>query len=204
MSDSMSIEPEGWGIPAGATVDVLTAFPVQGGGAAPLGGATPAPITLQAPAADRTGYVWAGGAWGERRAGQRVQLATLSDPFANLTQWWPGQYIARDSANKSYSTGFWNNVAAYSAEADREILYRWTAKLSEGPSTSATISVWRRPYGGVEYDTGITISVPAGETLATNYADDLTLYAGDDVMFSTDTYISVQHVQIYAHRLDNS
>lgn len=205
MSDTFNIEP--LGAPQatpGASVDVQTSYPIQGGGAAPIGGATLAPITLRTPSVDRSEFVWAGGAWGERRAGQRVELALLSDPFSNLTQWWPGQYIARDSSNKTYSTGFWSNLAAYSPEADQELLYRWTVKLSQGLLTNATINVWRRPYGGGEYDTGITIPVSAGQALATNHTDDLTLYTGDELMFATDSFISVQHVQIFAHRLDNS
>lgn len=163
-----------------------------------------APTDLQPAAAALSQWYWTGSSWSENRAGQRVNLALLSDPFFNLTQWFPGEYIALDSANKSYSTSFWDNVGAYAPEADSEKIYRWTAKFSQPLAANTNINVWRRPYGGGEYDTGIQIQAVAGSTLAMNLTDALTIYTGDEIKFVTDTYMSVQHIEIFAHRLDIS
>jgi hypothetical protein len=144
------------------------------------------------------------GAWSENRAGQRVQLAILSDPVFNWTLWLPSEFIALDSAGKSYSTSVWSNLGSYSTEADREVLYRWTAKFSDPLPTDVVISVWRRPYSGGEFDTGIQLQGYAGNTLCANYTDELTLYVGDEIMFSIDVGLSVRHVEIFSHRVDNS
>lgn len=129
-----------------------------------------------------------------------VCLACLSDPFSNATQWYPGQIIALDSANKSYSTSFWPNVGSYTPSAATETLSRFTINLSAGVSTATNISVWRRPLGGAEYDTGIVIAIIAGDAFAQNTTDTLVMNAGDEIKFKTDTYMSVQNVMIFAQR----
>jgi len=208
MADGAGIEP--WSRASiiaalpGTAIDVQTSYPLQGGGASPLGGSTPAPVTLAPAAVDRSTLIWSGGAWSENRAGQRVQLAILSDPVFNWTLWLPSEFIALDSAGKSYSTSVWSNLGSYSTEADREVLYRWTAKFSDPLPTDVVISVWRRPYSGGEFDTGIQLQGYAGNTLCANYTDELTLYVGDEIMFSIDVGLSVRHVEIFSHRVDNS
>jgi len=208
MADGAGIEP--WSRSSiisalpGTSIDVQTSHPLQGGGTSPLGGSTPAPVTLAPAAVDRSNLIWSGGSWNENRAGQRVQLAILSDPFLNPTLWLPAEFIALDSAGKSYSTGVWNNLGGYSPEADREVLYRFTAKFSEPLLTDVVISVWRRPYLGGEYDTGILLLGYTGNLLCSNYTDELTLYTGDEVMFAIDVSLAVRHVEIFSHRVDNS
>lgn len=188
----------------GTTIDIQTSAPLTGGGVSPLGGATPAPVTLQAGVVSRSALVWNGTDWIERRAGQRVQLATFSAPVYVLTQWFSGQYVGLDSTNKSYSAVLWEDAGAYSPEADSEIIYRWTVKFSQALAADTNINVWRRPYAGAEYDTGIVLAGLTGNKLVQNLTDDLVLYTGDELLFVTDTYISVQHIEIFAHRLDNS
>lgn len=134
-----------------------------------------------------------------------VMLACLSDPFFNNTQWYSGQFISVDSSNKSYSTSFWSNIGSYTPSAASETLSKFTVNLGAGAvSVLSHISVWRRPLGGVEYDTGIVITldpmVPNGLSFSQNLVDTLVMNAGDEIKFTTDTYIGVQNVMIYATR----
>ena len=129
----------------------------------------------------------------------RAQLAILSDPFFNNTQWYSGQFIALDSSNKSYSTSFWNNIAGYSP-AVVETLSKFTIQLSAPLSTAANISIWVQPLAGVEADTGITIAMNAGNSFAQNLVDTVVLNPGDTIKFTTDAFISVQWVTIFSNR----
>lgn len=132
----------------------------------------------------------------------RVQLAMLSDPFFNASLWYPGQYIALDSTNKSYSTGFWNNVAGYSP-AVTETLSKFTVQSDPNVSSfsaNGDVSVWVQPLGGAEYDTGIVIPVTVGNNFFQNLVDTVTLNAGDQIKFSLDVAASAQWITIYAIR----
>lgn len=162
------------------------------------------PSDLQPGTDPLSSLYWDGSAWVEHRAGERVQLATLSDTYYNVGAWFADQFIGVDSANKTYSTANWDYVASYSPEADAEKLYRWSVKFSEPLTVDANISVWRRPYSGSEVDTGIVIAATIGNTLAVNLSDVLTLYTGDEIKFVTDADIIMRHISIYAHRLDVS
>lgn len=134
-----------------------------------------------------------------------VMLACLSDPFFNYTQWYSGQFISIDSMNKSYSTSFWANIGSYTPSAASETLSKFTISLGLGAvSTLSNISVWRRPIGGIEYDTGIIITLdpmlPNGLYFAQNLVDTLIMNPGDEIKFTTDAIISVQNIVIYATR----
>ena len=132
----------------------------------------------------------------------RVQLAMLSAPFFNACVWYTGQYIALDSANKSYSTGFWNNIAGYSP-AVTETLSKITVQLDPNVSSfsaNGNVSIWVQPLGGSEYDTGIFIPVTVGNNFFQNLVDTVTLNAGDQIKFSLDVAASAQWISIYAHR----
>ncbi len=132
----------------------------------------------------------------------RVQLAMLSDPFFNACVWYTGQHIALDSANKSYSTGFWNNIAGYSP-AVTETLSKITVQLDPNVSSfsaNGNVSIWVQPLGGSEYDTGIFIPVTVGNNFFQNLVDTVTLNAGDQIKFSLDVAASAQWISIYAHR----
>ena len=150
-------------------------------------------------------YVFDGGTnWVERIAGERVQLAMLTDPFYNNTYWFPSQFITLDTVNKTYSSGFWDNTLPYSPEADKEKLTRFSIKLSAPNVNAFNVSIWVRPLGGFEADTGITIPVSSTDTFAQNLLDSLTLNAGDEIKFTTDTFVGVQWISIFAHRIDNT
>ncbi len=129
-----------------------------------------------------------------------VMLACLSDPFFNNTQWYPSQFISVDSMNKSYSTGFWANIGSYTPSAASETISRFTVHLSAGVSTATNISVWVRPLGGAEYDTGIVIALSGGDAFKQNTVDTIVLNAGDEIKFMTDTFVSVQNIMIYGTR----
>lgn len=129
-----------------------------------------------------------------------VQLALLSDPFFNYTVWYPAQYISVDSSNKSYSTGFWNNLASYTPSAASEVLSRFTVKFSEAPPVAVNISIWVKPLGSFEYDTGIVIPINPVAEFGQNLTDTITLNAGDEIKFTTDNVITVQWVVICATR----
>lgn len=129
-----------------------------------------------------------------------VMLACLSDPFFNNTQWYAAQFISVDSMNKSYSTGFWSNIGSYTPSAASETISRFTVHLSAGVSTATNISVWVRPLGGAEYDTGIVIALSGGDAFKQNTVDTIVLNAGDEIKFTTDTFIWVQNIMIYATR----
>lgn len=132
-------------------------------------------------------------------APNRVQLALLSDQFFNNTLFYAAQFISIDSSNKSYSTGFWNNIAGYSP-TQAETLSKFTVQLSAGVSVATNISIWVQPYLGVEADTGIVISIAAGNNFAQNLVDTVALSPGDSIKFTTDNLIAVQWVSIYANR----
>lgn len=129
-----------------------------------------------------------------------VMLACLSDPFFNNVQWYPSQFVSVDSMNKSYSTGFWSNIGSYTPSAVSETISRFTVHLSAGVSTATNISVWVRPLGGAEYDTGIVIALLGGDAFKQNIVDTIVLNAGDEIKFTTDTFISVQNIMVYATR----
>jgi len=129
-----------------------------------------------------------------------VQLALLSDPFFNNTAWYPGQFISVDSSNKSYSTSFWSNLASYTPSSTSEVLSRFTVKLSAPVSVATNLSIWVKPLAGFEADTGIVIALNGGDLFGQNLTDTITLNAGDEIKFTTDNYISVQSVVIYATR----
>lgn len=132
----------------------------------------------------------------------RVQLAMLSDPFFNACVWYTGQYIALDSANKSYSTGFWNNIAGYSP-AVTETLSKITVQLDPNVSSfsaNGNVSIWVQPLGGTEYDTGIFIPVTVGNNFFQNLVDTVTLNAGDQIKFYLDVTANAQWITIYSHR----
>lgn len=129
-----------------------------------------------------------------------VMLACLSDPFFNNTQFYSGQWISVDSMNKSYSTAFWSNIGAYTPSAASETLSRFTVHLSAPVSVATNITIWVRPLAGIEYDTGIVIALNAADAFKQNLVDSIVLNAGDEIKFSTDTFISVQNIMIYATR----
>lgn len=132
----------------------------------------------------------------------RVQLAMLSDPFFNACVWYTGQFIALDSANKSYSTSFFYNVAGYSS-AVTETLSKFTVQLDpyvSSFSANGNVSIWVQPLGAAEYDTGIVIPVTVGNKFFQNLVDTVTLNAGDQIKFSLDVAASAQWISIYAHR----
>jgi len=132
----------------------------------------------------------------------RVQLALLSDQYFNLCVWYPSQFIGLDSINKSYSTGFWNNIAGYSP-AVTETLSKFTVQLEPGTasfSANGNISIWIKPNIGAEYDTGITIPVTVGEYFFQNLTDTVVLNPGDMIKFSIDIGAISQWISIYAHR----
>lgn len=137
--------------------------------------------------------------WKATATPTRVQLALLSDLYFNNTLFYPGQFISIDSTNKSYSTAFWSNIAGYSP-VQAETLSKFTVQLSAGVSVATNILIWVQPYLGFEYDTGIVIPILGGNNFAQNLTDTISLSPGDCVKFTTDNFVSVQWVSIFANR----
>lgn len=132
----------------------------------------------------------------------RVQLAMLSDPFFNACLWYPNQFIALDSANKSYSSIFYNNIAGYSS-AVTETLSKFTVQLDPWVSwfsADGNVSIWVQPLDAAEYDTGIVIPVTVGNKFFQNLVDTVILNAGDQIKFRIDVAAFAQWISIYAHR----
>jgi hypothetical protein len=129
----------------------------------------------------------------------RVQLALLSDLYFNNTLFYQSQFISIDSTNKSYSTSLWNNIAGYSP-VQAETLSKFSVQLSAGVSVATNILIWVQPYLGVEYDTGIVIPILGGDNFAQNLTDTISLSPGDCIKFTTDNFVSVQWVSIFANR----
>lgn len=146
--------------------------------------------------------VWNGSAWVERLLGDHVLLGALSDPNADplyLCTWWAREFIALDSAKRTLSVPDFSQVAGYVA-TESEIIDKLSAKFSSGILSNRLISVWVKPDGGVEADTGIVIDCPNASTFAQNLTESITLNAGDELKFMIDIGLTIQHMTITGRR----
>jgi hypothetical protein len=146
--------------------------------------------------------VWTGSAWVEKPSGDHVLLALLSDPTADASyfcNWFTGGFVALDSAKRTLSTPDYSLVAGYVA-TEAEVIDRLSVKFSSALAADFTISAWVKTNGGTEADTGVAISCLTGDTFSQNLVDTITLAAGDELKFSINGTLTIQHLNITGRR----
>ena len=146
--------------------------------------------------------VWTGTAWVEKTSGDHVLLALLSDPTADSSyfcSWFTGGFVALDSAKRTLSTPDYSLVAGYVA-TEAEVIDRLSVKFSSALAADYTISAWVKSSGGTEADAGVAISCLTGDVFSQNLVDTITLAAGDELKFSINGTLTIQHLNITGRR----